>query len=646
MLLFIGMCLSLWSCREKVGLQRDILTFPLAKAFWYEREATLFVFYRLEHPLVQRAQAVLEMSLDGGDNWLDTAAIQNVHQHLASDCGPQVLCGSLSLLRDQALAKLTLRYRYHRDASLGDQTQIAVVQVRAQSPAPQSYSLYGIFDATNTYVQWRGRHQFPGLSHEDAQALGLRRLYRVLATKNQVNSSSFNRLNPSLYGALSSCEGQTLEGAPLFSEAGDDLWQFGQVPVTSAQVCADTEVNQARGTAREIAVARKNPIVEELPQDLQLSFAPTYQIPLIFAACDATDQDFLSFQAERLHFPQRTADLCMDRGRFNPESIIALLYAKIVAAKQTQKLEVSVVLILHYKEAELSAAVVSVVGQALAKIADDELYPRVAAFFIYDSFAPETDIMAQQKSVIWCPTHDGRDDGLASCAYQPAEVVLGSLEVRSAPTLPDYESFLSLDETQKTGAKIDKLDIYAPRETSDTGRIGFVERDGASYIFNPFDRLTLGPTDFVSYCPLRDPSQAFGYRFLDPAEPEKVAIPSPLRQLPTRGREKNETYNLGVRLPVPFLVAVRYTTAAALGPKNFTAYLALRGKNTVDEAFGAAVLAGQPLPFRGVLSQCTQYCNHPAFDESGSYALARPWTEEFATRCYQPLLPQRAGLGI
>ena len=43
----------------------------------------------------------------------------------------------------------------------------------------RSAVLYGVFNEENTHVQWRLRHQFPGIRNEHAQDLGLRRELNV-----------------------------------------------------------------------------------------------------------------------------------------------------------------------------------------------------------------------------------------------------------------------------------------------------------------------------------------------------------------------------------------------------------------------------------------------------------------------------------
>ncbi|MCX6127916.1 MAG: hypothetical protein NTX25_02485 [Proteobacteria bacterium] len=619
-------------------MQRDAVQFSEVKAFWFEDEASFFLFYRIDHPLIQRPDSALEFSLNQGNSWTDVKDVQNIHQHDAVDCGNVARCGSLSQKADTQVADIRLRLRFHKDSELADLAEFPVVIVKSSSPFKRSFYIYGIFDTSNTYVQWRGRHQFPGLSHEQAEAYGLRRAYRIQNVEAQIPSSEPDSVNPSLYGKPSSCDGTKLDAPIISSDQGEDHWMINQIDSTYAQVCASSEVHDANGQYFAVAIGRKNPVVAAITQDLQLSYTKVTQVPLVFAVCSAIDQAYLDFQLKRLKIESHPIDQCLDRDQLSPESLLSLLYAKIVVAKQNLGPDIALIIVLHYSDSTFSQAVTLLFGQALEAIANDKNFPRVAAFFIYDSFAPESLPLAKQASVIWCPMAGAEEEKLSSCTFQPASVVVGSLELRNSPALPDYTSFLNLSNEQINGAKIENFSIYAPRETGETGRLIFENVGQMNYVFNPFDQLQLSASETLSFCRLNDPFELFGFESLDKVNPLSA---NTLSELPDVHRETklDRSYSLGVRMTVPFFVSIQYSSTVAIGPKNYIAYLALRGKRTVSDAFGAAILRSEALPFANVLSKCTQYCQHPAFDESGSYVLARPWYEEFAQRCYNPLIP-------
>ncbi|WP_141733978.1 hypothetical protein [Oligoflexus tunisiensis] len=639
---------ALTACRDKVGLLREPLHFALAKPFWFEDESTFFLFYQLDNPQAFRPEGSLELSFDQGETWQDIGFWTYLHPHEEVDCGRQSLCGSLSIRWTEPIASVQLRYRYHRDAELAESQSIPVVSVHRTSPLRRSFSIYGVFDAMNAYVQWRGRHSFPGLSHEEAEALGLRRPYRITGIRAQVDSSEPDRINPSLYGTSSDCGGADLGPHTMGSEQGADSWLMVRVGPAFAQVCGWTEVMDGEGSYHAVAYGRKNPVVENIVQDLQLAFTKAEQVRLIFATCQAVSQDYLDYQVDRLHFTTNRIDYCMDQGNFNRETIVSFLYEKVLAARQNTGQDLALVLILHYNLRELSPVIVDVVGQSLAAIANGEQFPRVAAIFVYDSFPAVSSSGMTPTSLIWCPTEvqDGETSTLSSCAFQPSKFVLGPLEVRSAPVLPDYESFQEMDDAQKWGAKIDEFAIYTPREPDSGGRLTYVRANDLHYVFNPFDQLPILARESLSFCPLHDFAQVFAYQILTQRGirgGSEAASSVSLLPMEHRLRNEDRVYNLGLRLQAPFLVSVRYTTSSAIGPKDFVSYISIRGQQSLTDELGEAALQNKPLPFRSVLTKCTRYCQHPAFDETGRYILNGPWYEEFATRCYQPQLPRPEG---
>ena len=83
----------LLGCHNKVGIGRIETTFPLFKAFWYESEATVYIFYHTMSSQKLRVDARVEFSLDG-QNWTDVKVAANVQLHEPVDCGEEEACGS------------------------------------------------------------------------------------------------------------------------------------------------------------------------------------------------------------------------------------------------------------------------------------------------------------------------------------------------------------------------------------------------------------------------------------------------------------------------------------------------------------------------------------------------------------------------
>lgn len=643
--LLLSLALGAFSCQDKVPFERLETSYPLFQSYWYESEATTYIFYQLESSRRIRDEAVVEYSLDG-ENWTDIALATNVQQHESVDCGPRVRCGSISLASQEAPASTHLRYRFHREGELADSTVNFISPVRIQRGShSRSFFVFGIFDETNSFIQWRGRNDFPGLSHEQAVFYGLRRPYKLSGLRVQNQSSEVSRLNPSLYASSSTCEGSEQPASELRSPAGDDLWLFFRIEDIYPQACMNVETVDAKGPFSAPALARKNPVLAPINQKLTLGFTEALQIPFVFASCQNPDAAYLQFQKDRLGMPEHPTDLCLESTNFNPSYLRQLIGERIAAARRSSNKTLALLFVLHYTDAAVGSSVALIMMQTLGALLDETLYPRVAATLVYDSFPPLIDPINFDSSLIWCPTLGSIEETqtLFSCYFQPAKIVVGPIELKTSPYLPDYASYRELDKDQKEGAAIEKLSILAPSEPLGFERLDVLE-EGTSYnVYHPSDRLQVGASDYLNFCPENDRTGAFIFREISGVPPsEQVSPSSRLIELP-RYQNSNpqlRTFEIGLGLPYPFFVHLQYRSSAALGPKGLSGYIAIQGKSVISDELGAAVIQNQDFNLLGVLNRCTRFCRHPAFDDAGSYLASRAWHEEFQTRCYNPLIPK------
>lgn len=643
-LMLLFNCLA---CQDKLELLRIYADLPLFQSYWYEAEKTLFVFYRMKMTERVKPSALVEYQVEQGI-WTDVGRAPVIQKHHHVDCGPDQKCGSFSLKADKEPTQVGLRLRYSADGELADEFRSAPrVISQIAGTLDRSFYVYGIFDLTNRFVQWRGRNNFPGITHDEAMFFGLERPYSVDGHHGLSESSEISTVLPSHYGIIDPCSGTLLDPNKKFSDIGEDIWLQTAVPEAFPETCVTAHNFDASGPVDLSAVARKNPIVSPIEQDLTLRFTEAQLIPLIFATCESQDDDYLAFQKGRLAMPDTATTVCIESSDFNAESIRQLLLAKIKEARAAVTKSVALTIILHYTKEAQAQEIESIIAKSLALVLDDSLNPYVAATFVYDSFGKTAVPVAPKPAVIWCPTLNTLTQTLNSCYFSPAKLVLGPLEVRVSPLLPDYPSFLELDERQKSGIKVQKLRVLTPAEPSNEGKLEITAAEGEGYwIFHPDDKLNMKGSEYYSYCQKADPTLSLAFHMVSSEEGSKDAEPSFLQNLSIdhNKRLKDEVAQIGLFTPYPFYLAIDYRNTLAIGPKGLTGLLTIdQRKVPVNEELGSRILAEERIPMRKVLSRCTQYCKNPSFDDTGTYLLGRPWYQEFQTKCYEPKIPSFEG---
>ncbi len=639
------MLACLLGCHNKVELGRIQTEASVFQAYWFEREATLYVFYNIRTTERIRDTSAFEYSLDA-QPWVLVSEAPLVQVHQPLDCGADRRCGSFSLAVSSPPETLALRLRFQSEGTLSDQFQKTPLIIRKSEIAPdRSFYVYGFFDASNQFVSWQGRNAFPGLSHEEVVSFGLRRPYTVEGSKAHVTTTPISLVNPSLYGANEPCAGEELSRSLFASTQGEDIWSLEPVPTRAEEVCTNAESRDALGSLVKSALARKNPVVTSLGFDLALRFTDSLKLSFVLASCDNPDADYLRFQIDRLKIDHSEVDLCIESSNFNVNGLRQLFLARIAAARASSNKNLALLIVLHYRDPSAAERISSILGKTLDQVLDESQNPRIAAALVYDSFPLTESLLPSRSQLVWCPTLNSSDATLNSCIFTPTKIVLGPVEIKSSPALPDYPSYQKLDNDQKNGVTVERIEVLTPAGTNDQDKVDIVRNETGFWIFHPNDTLTLGKDEAYSYCGKNDGTSSLAFRTID-TNPLGYGEPELLSALPVKHnlQPSDRTVQLGLVTELPFFLSLSYRSRIAIGPKSLTGILSIKRNVSMTDTLGDLVLTQAKVPVRDVLARCTQYCQNPAFDESGVYLLSRPWDIEFATRCYEPQIPTPGGL--
>ena len=159
-----GLALLAASGCEKVPLVDINARFARADAVWFEEEETLFFFYRVEADQALTARSRMELTWrtdDAEQAWAPVETLPRVHTHVPVPCGRTGFCGSTSLHVKSLPRLVGLRLRYHDEGQMTLDAQVNLHVIHKGEPhTNRSLVVYGVFDESNTRVQWRARQLY------------------------------------------------------------------------------------------------------------------------------------------------------------------------------------------------------------------------------------------------------------------------------------------------------------------------------------------------------------------------------------------------------------------------------------------------------------------------------------------------------
>jgi hypothetical protein len=658
---------ALASACEKVPIADINAGFTISDASWFEDERTLFLFYRVDAEQGLGPESLIEVRYRTDDvfvDWTPLSALPPVHTHVPVDCGPRSKCGSWSLAVDKEPRQLSLRLRYHRDGPLSLNAPVAF---NALGPGPahlvRSLAVYGVFDETNTRVQWRARHQFPTIRNEQATELGLRRQFTI----SDVTHGTFGPLpedNPYGYGVSPVCPAG-FSSLPWARRGTSDraFFEPQTLPLAASDsdvVCAAATVTDALGELTVAAVARKNPVTKRAFAVLRTPIREFAPLGWVLRPCARVINDaHLAMQVQRLQL-DGAPTLCIDDFT-RPDFAAGLVGAMKARIDQARTGGRDLVLVLALHRDDTSGRLNRALEQALTEVLvpeRDKSSPRVAGAFLFDSAAWRLTTEALKPLVLWCPsrllTATDLDDAPAAserdCPLLPdqPDLVLGPFRFAQLPVLPtraQFETFVAR-YTEANAGRVTALSVRGPERSavSDNilvGEVGVVTR------FNN-ELISAAPTDAFSFCRPGDMARAQSVaRVVAQPVGGRVSPPVQLQTLPALHQQSpSALYALGLAWESPFVVKLDYETRLA-GAGTVASFTVPFGIASTDQSFlGNQQWRQDAFSLDDALTQCTRWCDHPTFDSAGVYQPAAPFRLAFGEQCYAPRFPTPPGGGF
>ncbi|HCH64473.1 MAG TPA: hypothetical protein DFR83_16830, partial [Deltaproteobacteria bacterium] len=643
----------------------------LADVAWFEGEETLFIFYEMQVEQGLNEESTIEVRYTTDTEvreWTPIGDLPRVHMHVPADCGEGTFCGSTSLhVRDRP-RDVEVRLRYHPDGELARDAPVIFNTVSAGSDhTNRSLLLYGVFDESNRFIQWRARHQFPTIRNQKASALGLRRWFEAADPRTGERVSATND-NPYAFGV--GCRGQStdLDVGPV-STTERAVFHPDPVPLVAAEaavVCADVSALDGVGVYTTTAVARKNPEVAPAFPVLRSPVQEARVLPFFLGPCDAPfDEGHEAMQRQRTEMGGLPTTCIDDWDEPGFEERLAEDFSAAIEAARPRGDDMVLSITLHRNESGPQLAL----EQALLRVVPGERSrstPRLAGAFVFDS---EVRVLADERlnsSVLWCPSAlpDGSSPenvnlAALTCAVAPdaPDFELGPFTFGQLPILPSrgmYNDFVRTYSERQAGS-IRSLEFRAPRFSTTADHVDLGAFGSVTFLNG--ERITPDAEDAFSYCPadgfmpvvFRTPftrSEAFRRSLEELCEsgelPEAFCLSTdtaviPLEYLPDWHADlAEEDYELGIFWDFPFLLRAQYETVRAGSVTAVGLSIPFGLAQNGDTYLGTETWLDEAYVLEDRLAHCRRFCAHPTFDSAGVYQISLPFSPTFANACYRP----------
>ncbi len=652
---------------QKVPLTDIYAGFTLADATWFAQEQTLFVFYRAEAEQGFGPESQLELSYltDELDvPWTPLAQLSPVHTHVPVDCGPNGRCGSISLHVEKVPRRVWLQLRYHADGEMTLPAELSFHVVGEGPPhAHRSLVVYGVFDETNTQVQWRARHQFPALRNEEAQELGLRRFVR-LSEPRYGEVGWLPEDNPYGYGSGSACSGESVPldwpSVETIERAVFDTHALPLAASTFPAVCARATVTDALGEFETVALARKNPEARPAFPALHSPIHENVTIGYLLKPCGRTISDEHQQMQEQRLLLDEPIEICIDAWS-DPSvagAFAAAVRARIDEVRAQGKDMVLTVALHHDDRSGQVGAILEEALQAVLEVERDKSSPRVSGAFVFDSYGYEITRPVVGRLVLWCPARVDEEPELPttsmhSCPLQAdmPDLKLGPFRFNQLPILPTRDNYLGFIDrySRNQAGRMLEWHFLAPERTPQSVNLPIGDFGVATFFNN--ELISAQPSDAFSYCASGgsdDPENAEAMRAsVAVFRGAMVPDPIPLAMLPEYHRlAPQPSYPLGLAWDFPFLARAKYVSSVAGAVTAFSFSIPFGIGDEAESYYGTALWDGGDFVLRDTLLQCTRFCDHPTFDSAGVYNVLADFRTSYASQCYRPRYPTPADGGF
>jgi len=678
----------------KVRLNDVGASFVQADATWFEVEETLFVFYQVDAAQGLGSLSQVELRYTTDDeivDWTPITELPTVHTHVPVDCGVESRCGSTSLHVTAEPREVELRLRYHPDGELHLDANIAYfVQGAGQGVASRSFVVYGVFDASNRFVQWRGRHEIPNVRNRRAQQLGLRRDFTV---REQRYATLPLPTGDNPYGYALGCPGTAVRvSLPEITTNTRAVFNASPLPVEAGDasgVCAEVSVRDGTGSFTSNAFAYKNPETRSAYPELRSPIREATVLPFFLEPCSRViSEDHAAMQRQRLQM-EGVESYCTEEAG-SPGFEFQLAVAFLEAIEQERPAGNDMVLVIGVNQDD--PAVSDALERALANVLPRERQrssPRVSGAFVFDSESRLLEESGVEQTALWCPAtvrpSVPPNASTLSCPTLPDDfgLILGPLEIDALPILPprvDYLEFIE-DFSRRQAGSVDNLRFLTPEfpttaEHTDLGDFGVATflngetitadaDDAFSFCrpegFQPFvvrtDLMQNPQLAYLlaDYCLSTEPTPTDSGLVTPVILPPGIELPTdnygiggsicdaillgllPIESLPDwHGVFAETEYKLGLFWEFPFLLKMDYEAVIAASVSAFGVSVPFGFARPDQALYGAEVWEQDVFPIDPTLTQCRRFCDHATFDGAGVYQVRQPFRTTYAQACYLP----------
>ncbi len=674
-LVVVGVSANVTACR-KVPLIEQQGSFTAANAHWFGNENVAYVFFSVAEDPALLEQAFWEMRYTlktpaGGTEIHDWARIDfaaGVHEHSVESCGARRICGSYSFVTDKPLDSMTVRVNYNPDASLFLELEASVQAHPAGTDASaHSAFLYGVWDVTNEHVQTRVHHNFGAPGDAEILRYGMRRRFRirepalVATTADEIQTARAQGSDflftpafcaPAAAGAVSAeFVGEKSWLPPRFDPAGGERG-----------VCFTGEFLDKKGARLFLGsgYAQKNPELGPSSYTFLTPLRKAIEMPIVLRYCQddpqadqVTDADFFTYQKYILGLPDRPVDLCFRVGKEAEfkTAFETLMVERLTLVKQESSdgRDFVFVVLFHQNLSKEFRRFHQIIAESLsAQIASEaaNVSPRLVGGFVYDSRTDFRPTAAQRKLLLWCPQaitpeeliFDPQPAGLnENCSVTPTT----NLDLTVINFITPMGAFPSLADYQKY------VDKYGDRGLAKNPSVGFSsvptgantrQEAGKQVTFHDGERLVLSDGQVIRLCLDKGGAEILGnlrFRLDDmPAEQESFTIveAAALWMSDSAAGE----YRVGTAWDFPYIGAVSYTSALT---GNVVSVIPFQRSFKNREALGDPKWGIDRWNIGDYMQVCRRFCDHPFFDEGGTYQIHAPWKEKEGASCPAAIHP-------
>lgn len=667
-----GFCSAmLHSCR-KAGLTQVSSHLDIIGAYRVADENVDYLFFELtEIPEVLGSSQWFYAFDDGNGTfkssettWKTLDLSTGVHQHKMVECSPGVHCGSFSWPTDPNIQRVALRMLYHPE---GTAEHIAQATMR-DFGTNLSAMVFGVYDSSNSRIQFRVDDNFGIPSKVDIKRYGMIRKFQIRApestsiTNAVMETLRTSRGNNYLFPADFCTASQSSVDAKTF--VGNSSWLSGDFPTTDGAngACANVDFMDKNGVvlAKHTAFARRNPKFKTGSYKYDTPLTAATKIPLILAYCSdavgadtARDEDFYEYQRNMLGFGQSPEDLCFRIGADATfrSSLTSLLTSKLAAAKAASggASDFVFTVVLHQNLSTEFRSFHQILAEELAAIATSEaalVSPRLVGSFVYDSrfdFRPSS---IQEKFMIWCPSIRPQDPSSSvSPSVEANCLVTDPVKIGNAllnfvtpmgpfPTLNAYRNYVNKYSDRGLVKKPDLS--FASVLTNGNTFTETEKKHQVTYFDNEHLIVTAAETVHVCW----GAANSTLLNSLRLRSSTQAATTAGIDIITAQGLwgigQGAADYRIGVAWELPFIGKVTYKSPVTANVISLI---------PISRDFAGYKLLGDPkwladsLDFGSLLQVCTNYCDHPWFDEGGVYQIAGNYSDNNISSCVSPRYP-------